>query len=502
MGIGPKFLLALALAGLAAPVGAFAEELTQATVANSEVQVRANLRTTYLQGQDLLVTFQVRNEGDSAATFPDLSRRPDLVRFTLERNGNKQTHSNKAPANPSTATWSLPARGTREVVLQVPSGNNLKPGAYTLSVEIQEVSGGSVTLGPKKIDIVSPDPRYGFGWHNGPTVEKVGHQAVWVHRGDPGTVYLTHSPGNDPQSTVGTYYVGSATADALPLISHAHPTQGWSRYIYWLEGGRTLKFAGLEGPGRVGATQRVDAPWPEVELVGVGATDPKGGLHIPVWVPSPRGGKGELKVLSWYERSVPRFRSVVGLKAPVDRATTAVDGAGNLRLAIEHEGNVDLYTLDTTKGNQLPANGRRLQAAKAEGTGEVLALRLDILPTHGEVKGGSALFLLERVKEGDASVVRGRWITYDGRSVHTLEPLDVPGGFTVVDVLPMGATGVAALLESADGRLHVVSTGGKPALLGMQGVSPGLVGDTQGRVWARTFTKGGIEQLKLVASGG
>ena len=83
MGLRPLLLL-LALAGTATAV---ADDGVASTTAVGDVQVEADLRPAYLQGQPLLITLRARSASGSPASFPDLTRRPHLVKFELEHNG-------------------------------------------------------------------------------------------------------------------------------------------------------------------------------------------------------------------------------------------------------------------------------------------------------------------------------------------------------------------------------------------------------------------------------
>ncbi len=418
----PPTLLALALA-LSLTTAAqepAAEPVTAEAPApqGPEVDLSAQVLPEYLQGQKILVTLVAENQSRTGSRqFPDLSNRPWLVKFDLVLQGEgKQKRYTTPPAKDPGKIWTLPKGTERRVILEIPSSGVLPMGKHQLTIRV-DGAGDERVLGPYDISVVRPKPQASSGPWDGSLTEKVGQLVAWTHAGAESTeLYLLHLDPAAPGSVVANYHLASVKEPVSPWLSLSLPTQGWSRHVYWQESDRRVGLVQLQGPGR---SQRfaVDAPWPKIQLLATGVSDAGGGLHVPVWVPGPKGDRGEVRVLTWRQHQVPFFRKVVRLDKPPERVTTGVDGSGSLRLVLHHDGHSDLYTVIASDLNQLPARGDRLE--EAEGQGTVRASTFGVLPAAGDWTGGRALMLLEEVtgEEGERRI-RTRWLSMSGRQLH------------------------------------------------------------------------------------
>lgn len=484
MGLRPFLLLLAATAALAADPPSPAPSAAPAAplAAASGFTLSADLRAEYIQGQPVLVTLAVANDGKETRNFPDLAQRPHLVTFELLRDGATQRRFNTPPEQDPDQNWRIAPGARREVLLEIPSGAGIPAGEYQLTVKVK-VGDGELAFGPKPIRVVAPKAVAASGPWQAATAEKAGIQTAWVHQGAKGAqLYLHVADAARPGVTVGNYFLGDLPGAVEPVLTWALPSQAWGRHVYWLEGTNTIGSIELDGPGRAGAVQRFTAPWPKVELLGVGVTDEEGGLYVPLWVPAPKGGGGEVRVLGEGEKGTPQLRKVAAFTEKPSHVTTAVDGAGNLRLVLHHGGVVDQYTVDTNPANTLPAKGQRL--ASPEGTVPIVS-RFGVLPAAGEEKGGLALLVVDRITAPDgAAKLQGRWLSTQGSTLRTLDAVAAPKG-DVVDVLPSGADSFTLLVRGADGALSAFSRGKTTPV--PSGVDPELLLDSAGSPYVRTW---------------
>ncbi|MCB9746651.1 MAG: hypothetical protein H6740_29010, partial [Alphaproteobacteria bacterium] len=481
------FLLLALTAGLS-----FAQEPSDpapsAAKDNSAVEVSADLRAEYLHQEDMLVRFVVRNTGDAEATFADISARPWLVRFDITYpDGRTQPWYNTPPEVDPGQRWRVVPRGQRRALLKVPSSARLPEGDYALTVRIMDDQ-RELVLPTTNFSVTAPDPVGGEAGRDLGAAVSSGHQVAWLHKAHDGyDLYLHHSDGRAPTRTLGDYHLLHLDEAVDPVLTHARPTERWSRYIYWQSSPRRVEFVRLQGEG-LGLAQeqpeRFETPYPTVKLLGRGSTDARGGLHVPLWVPAPSGGAGEVSVASVRERSGVRFRRVVRLERPPEWMESAVDSNGDLRMLLGVDGNVDLYSLDG--GSDLPAIGRRLAKAGGHPEGfEPSAARFGVLEAHGEQAGGLAILVLY-MGEQQAEAV---WYSLQGRELARIPGIPVTPGAEVLDMLPVSREEAVLLLRTPQGQTLVVPSGGAAKGVGRdEGV---LLRDAKGQVYLRSLTKGG-----------
>jgi len=472
----------LALVLLAGPVAAQqpGPEPSQPAVAPvHRPVVTADLRPEYLAGEPILVRFEVANKTTTDVRFADLSARPWLVRFELTGpDGKTLSRFNTPPELDLPRAWELGPRGRRQVLLQIPSSAGLAPGDWQVKVRILDDQ-GDVSLPTHSFSVARPKPVGGALVNDPLGTDRSGHQAVWVHQAASGyDLYLHHSQGKRPEKTLGDYHLAHLDQRVDPVLTHSRPQERWGRYVYWQRDGRTLQYAQLDGQQLRGKVRTLQVPWPEVELLARGGTDADGGLHVPLWVPAPKGTGGEIRVASIRGQGKARFRSVVRLPRPPAWVESTVDASGTLRLLISHDGFLDLYAV--APGNDLPAVGKRLPVELAP-----QAARFGYLPDQDDAPGGLAILGLNVTPEG----LIGQWLTLGGQPGHRYAPLAPPAGASLLDLLPRGLQPYAAAYQPPEGPA-VLLRPGKPAKT-LQGRADGvLLSDGADAVLLRELTGG------------
>ena len=487
--------LMLALALMAPALAQQADEPQNQAAEPEEQRVfslEADLRSEYLQGQPIIVMLTARNNANGTRSFPDIGQRQHLVRFVLEQaNGSTKTHRVSTPKQDQDLRWQVSGGKTRSVMLEIPSSGTFPVGTHKLTVEVQDDRGGVWTVGPKTVHLVPPTPVAGSATFDAAMASKVGGQAVFAHKGkELNQLYLLHTDADNPARKVGIYWLADADHTIDPVLTRANPAKAWSRHIYWRKDG-SLRVVQLSGPGKAFAPVRVDIPYPNWELLDVGATDLLGGLHVPVWIPKRKGGGGEIRVVTIRRGRPVTTRKVVELEGDADFVTTGVDGAGKLRIALANDGNVDVYNFDTDPDAELPAAGKRFRR-KDQG-GEVLGLAFGNLPDTGDDGGGRGLMVLERTSTETGQSLLGRWFSLGGTEVTTTRTLEVPSVREVTDVLPFGSEGFTMLYRDGEGASFVASTGAEPVAI-KTGLDPELLsaGDA---TWLRWWSPTDLAKL-------
>jgi hypothetical protein len=461
-----------------------------ADAAVPRVDVVADLRAEYIQGEPILVRLTASNPAQQTQEFADLASRPHLVKFELvDPQGKKQVWYSTPPDQDDGRTWKLPVRGNRTVLLQIPQSQRLKAGTYTLTVKID----GHGDLAPTTLRLAKAKPVAGEVVFEPRGATRAGHQTVWVHQAKEGfDLYLHHADGKNPNKLVADHHLAHMDKVVEPHLSLSTPQARWERYVYWQRDARTIEFFRLEGQGLIGPTRRIQTPYPKVELIGRASTDTAGMLNAPVWIPAPSGDRGELKVLSVGEREAPTYRNVVQLKAKPAWLETGLDTGGNLRMLVPGPNGLDLYTL--LAGVQLPASGKALARPEGEGA-ELLtpvAGRFGVLDESDGRPGGLAILVLfERV---DGSL-EGRWYALDGSELGRVAPVTPPPKAEIVDILPLSYDDYGVLLRSATGLAYA-----KPSepLAPIAGVKEGTLLYRDGATWIRSLEAGGPVRLTQI----
>lgn len=415
-----------------------------APAAASGLQVSADLRDEYLQGQPVLVMVTLTNNGDAPLTVPDLTARPWRVkfRFTLP-SGQAQNRFSTPPAQEPTATWTIPARGQKRVLLEVPSGAGLKSGAYTLAIDVDlGEQKESLTARPIRIAAASPQAA-----QLAPDVllnERDGMVALWVHKASAGyDLYMAVTDARAPERGERDQFLLHLDQAVEPTLTAIRSGDA-DRYVVWANSERSIGYARLRS-GRVeGAARSVDLPWPKAELIGQGATQ-AGNLHQPVWVPAPKGTSGELRLVSVDERGRPQLRKMTTLTARPAGVSTVVDVAGGVHVLVQREDRVDLYTLRPDYPEEVPIPGERLWVAEA---GQRLeTARYGSAPQSEGQAGGLAVL----VAWTQASKLESQWVSLQGKSLQRLPGAALAEGARVLRVLPNGLATPGLVTRGAAG---------------------------------------------------
>lgn len=453
----------------AAPAAVAAEhELRLPTPVESKMSnglaFSADLREEYLAGMPLLVELAVRNTGTAPQTFPDLSARPFLVHFRLTTpKGQRQDRFNTPPAQDPGTTWTIAPGASRRVLLEVPLSSNFDPGAWTLGVEVQDGSGAVLTaIAGKSIRLSVPSHKTGrFTWD--PTLNSgVGAAMTWLHGGSGGyDLYLSQFDSKRPTRLLSHSYLGRLQSYVDPHLSRTRSSDANSRYVYWRKGA-SISYVRLDGSS-VRTRSTFSLPYPRFSLLDEGVTGSDGALLVPLWIPAPSGEGGSVKVLELDPRATGALRQVVDLPAPPSKVATSLDASGNLLFAMAHSGGLDIYRVDPTWDNDLPARGSRaLKGAEMP----VTWLGWDVLPDQGEKAGGLTLcaLLIGSAESGPTY----RYLNADlgGKLVRDsgVLPWLMPGA--VLDVLPRALEPFRALVRDGEGALWYGMQGSTPAKLG------------------------------------
>jgi hypothetical protein len=454
----------------------------ETAAAPAKPTLSADLRPTYLAGQPILVRLTVENTGKEALSFPDLSLRPWLVYFEiLDSKGKKATYHNTAPASDSGKSWTLPSRSRKQVLLDIPQSATLKAGSYTLNLRVEDPA-GTVKLSSHSFSIEPIRPSAGSVHYEPLGLERTGHQVAWTQKGAQGfDVYLEQSDATEPRKVLAQYFVMHSETAADPTLSLALPSARWDRYVYWQRDDRSVQVARLQGAGQPAASRLIQTPYPKLELLGRGATDKEGGLHLPIWIPAPVGSGGELMVLSLRDRGQRSYRSLAKYDSQPAWIESGIDSGGNLRLVFPNQGNLDQYTI--VSSTELPGAGKRL--IKAEDGKQALAARYAVLAASEGRPGGLALFVLLEEPEGKAS---GQWFALDGTPLATVAALTIGEG-RISDVLPLGYDDYAVLVTRPDGQLSVLQPA-QAELKAKPQANATLVGDDS-RLWLRSVVSSG-----------
>jgi hypothetical protein len=448
------------------------------------LEIKTDLHDEYLVGEPMLVRFTVQNLDTFPTQFSDLSRRPWLVRFKIKgENTATQTRYNLPPAVDSGQQWSLPARARREVLLEIPSSSTFKVGDYSLEIRILE-DGGERVLPAHAFRIRSATPAGGQISVDSLSTARGGHQVLWMHQGEEGAdLYLNHANAANPAQVLGNYHLLHLDKAVDPVLARSAPQQVWDRHVYWMHSKNSLRFTRIRGHALRNAPAPLNFPYPEVRLVGRGATDGQGSLHIPVWIPSPNGQGGELRVASVDERGTPRFRLVLRADSLPEFVESGVDGTGGLRLLVGGSGGLDVYSLPADAN--LPAFGKRVVAKEAP----VIAAHVGYLPESKSSQGGMAIAVLQRQKSAEGDTLQAAWLGMDGRERVVWPSIPIGTSMRVKDFFSQ-ADDFLVLAKNEDGS-HV--------LLGLNGTSRAVSGADVGELVPRL--NGGMSLRRLVAGG-
>jgi len=463
-----------------------------AAAAPAGVAVQAVVRAEYLAGEKIVVPVVFSNDTAGPLTAPDLGSRPWLVEFQLTSpTGGVQRRKSTPPAADSGRTVAVAPRGRRQTLLEVPGAGALPAGEWSLGVKV-ELPQGPVELPAKPIRLAPPRPVAG---DLGPHGAEPGPGA-WVHAGKDGFDLYLNLPaaGAQPEAN---WFLRRLPAAVEPVLASSRGQEEGNRHVVWLEGGRALVALQLQGVEARGEPHQVPLPWPKVELVGGAVTDARGDVHVPVWVPAPKGEGGELRVVSVDARGTPVFRRVGRLAARPLHVESRADAAGTAQVLVVGPAAVDVWAVRAGPAPDLPLPGKRIFTAPA---GEVLVgAAFGRLDRAGEQAGGLAVLV---AAVGEAGL-RARWVALQGGELRALDPVPWAAGSVLLGLVPSPA-GVAGLVVRPPAGAPVYREGARSvALPGGSGGAWSIQRDAAGEARLRRLGDGGpVKVEKLLGPAG
>ncbi|MDP6931295.1 MAG: hypothetical protein QGG40_00195 [Myxococcota bacterium] len=424
------------------------EVATDAPASADTMVLEADLRKEYLAGSPVVMSLTLANDGTRPVLVPDLSSRPWMVRFNFEwSNGKSQSRFTTPPSQDPGSTVTIPPRGRRRTTLEVPSGSTLAEGAVDLVIEV-DLDGAKLALPAHSLLI---RPASSVGGDLGRAMPGAGGQGVlgaWVHQASEGyDVYLHHSDGLRLRENRFALHLEQPVSVQL---TQSRGVEFWNRHLYWREGDRKVWVTRLQGRTLRDQPRVVQLPWPSVDTKGPGATDGGGRFHLVLWVPSPRGDRGELRLLSVDGLQAPSFRKMARMNASPRDVRTVVDSTGKARFLVLQDSFLDVYGAHSDLGDEFPLSGRRLWVAPE---GQVLVdAGFEVMEHDVSGGGGLAVWLVSRSGEE----LEGAWVDTRGNvlrsmSLPTIEPGDEP-----LAVLPAGSRATGLLLRGTEGRIRYV----------------------------------------------
>ncbi|MSP54107.1 MAG: hypothetical protein EXR69_00635 [Myxococcales bacterium] len=383
-----------------APALANPPAATESTATPSGLRVSARVHAEALVGFPVVVDFTIQNESATTQMFPDLAARPHLARFSINGPKGKSERYNTPPAFDVASTWSLAPHSERNVLLEIPSSAGFAAGDYTITVSVQD-PGGALTFAPVKLTLATPKPIAGTPVWEPTIAQNLGTIFPWVQdrqgaTGSAAALYLMQFDARAQTRAFAQYWLADLASPVDPVLTRSRAGESFSRYVYWLVPGTTtatMAFGRLDGTS-FRSVQTASLPYPTADLFDRGITDARGQLVLPLWVPSPAGKGGSLKIWTVNERGVQSLRNMVDLPSRPTLHATAIDAASNLLVAIGVAGGVDVYRADITQPPEIPARGTRHWAAIPGWS--PAAITFDVLPDAASRPGGLSLFTLLR----------------------------------------------------------------------------------------------------------
>ncbi len=424
------------------------------TTAEGDLRYEAFLRGEYLAGHPVLVPIRLWNAGTDIQTAPDLERRPWLVSFTFKPgDGQLERRRTTPPASDPGQTIRLSPRSQRRTLMEVPLGNSLKPGEYNLQVQLDPDTIPRA-LATRTVRIASAEPVEADLRQGVSAAHRSSSMTVWVHKATEGfDLYLSPLDGPVKGST---QWMASLPEKVRPMLSDAPRAEGGARHVVWQRGDRGIGWMSLEGTGLQQEPRTFEVPWPKLELVARPATDGAGNLHIPVWIPAPKGSAGELRIITVMDRGTVSYRRAATFPSRPTSIASTVDDSGAMQVLVANNDALDLYTVRNSGGAHadLPVPGRRLYRTP-EGTSLVDA-RFGLRASTGSQKGGLAVLTTTRSEAGFASA----WMGLRGAVLHQMPALAEPAGATLVDILPSTGNSAGYLFKTGTRGVRFVEASG------------------------------------------
>jgi len=480
-------LLCTASLGLAEPDPPPAAETVEETQDTATLRYEAMLRPEYLQGEPILVPVRITNAGDQPYQAPDLERRPWLVAFTFDQgNGQLERRRTTPPTTDPGRTVRLSPRSQRHTLLEVPASSSLAVAEYRLQVTLDPDTVPRV-LATDSIRVAKPRPVEGDLGVGVSAASREVLATTWLHEASEGfDLYLSNATYNAPGRQGTAIWLAHLDEKVRPMLSESSSGPTGTRHVVWADGKQGIGWLSVEGSGDESIASSVETPWPELELVARPATDQAGTLHVPIWVPAPKGSAGELRVVSIGKRGAVSFRRAAMFSKRPESIASTVDDGGAVNLLVTSETNIDLFSIRSASGSpDLPLPGRRLFDAPKDH--KLVDARFGLLSASEGHSGGLAALVTSR----SASGIQSQWVGLRGTSIRSLPPVVLPVDGKLVEILPGSIDTVGYLIETGS-RTALYTEGAKRAQLesSLHG-DWGLVRDAKGAPTMRRLVRGG-----------
>ena len=186
---------------------------------------------------------------------------------------------------------------------------------------------------------------------------------VWLHKASDGfDLYLSPVSG---LREARTRWLAHVPAQVRPTLTESSSAEGGTRHVVWQNDKRGIGWLAVEAPGVESTIQTFETPWPVIEMVGQPATDGSGNLHVPVWIPAPKGKNGEIRILTVMDRGAVSYRRAAAFERRPVSVVTTVDDAGSVKLTRSdgRSGRLVLGSNQRRRTHQ-PAHSRPSRAAR------------------------------------------------------------------------------------------------------------------------------------------
>ncbi len=394
------------------------------------LEYEAFLRSEYLTGQPIVVPVRIWNPGATTLTAPDIERRPWLIGFTFKLSeGELERRRTTPPETDPGQTLRLAPRSQRRTLLQLPLGDTLKVGEYDLQVQI-EYEANIRAIATRTVQVAQPHPVEADLLRGVSAARRSTDHTVWLHKATDGfDLYLSPASGIQHGRT---RWLGRLPDQIRPTLTESSSAEGGTRHVVWQAGDRGIGWLPVETLGVESTIQSLETPWPTIEPVGQPATDGAGNLHVPIWIPGPKGKNGEIRVLTVMDRGAVSYRRAAAFKIRPVSVSTTVDDAGSVQLLVATEQAIDLYSIRTTADTHtdLPIPGRRV--LRAEEGSQIAQAQFGLLPSSNTTAGGLSILSTAQV----GAVLRSQWTSLRGATIHSVPDTPLPENGLLKDVLP------------------------------------------------------------------
>jgi len=320
---------------------------TLLSTSHADAEVSFKTHTQSIVGQTIQVKVMVSNLDAEPLKFPDLGKRPWLVRFeTTDPDGARRQLYSTPPPKDTDALWAIAPGERRAVLFDIPSSDTWAVGRATATVIVNDMLIGSQT-----VDIIELNPL-----HTDSQAKPVDQT-----KGPLAALYATKNTG-----TTGIWLGRSGRTDFLlsvpgtvkPELSMARADRHIGRWITWLDSKGTLW--GFQTHLRDVQTKPfpINFPWPKAVPCGRSATDANARLVIPLCIDSPDGKFTQLAAAIVTGKKPPLIRPIARFRPST--VLTNVDAGGNVDFILIRPHAVDIATIEADENHSRPSTIDRL----------------------------------------------------------------------------------------------------------------------------------------------